>query len=41
MRDPLEFPCTVCSAAIGQPCKDRQFNVMPEPHQNRQWLART
>lgn len=39
MRDPLEFPCTVCSAAIGQPCHDRQFNEMAEPHTNRTRLA--
>lgn len=40
MRDPLEFPCTVCSAAIGQPCLDRQFKVLEVPHQNRIRLAR-
>lgn len=39
--DPLDFPCTVCSAAIGQPCHDRQFVELQVPHQNRIRLART
>jgi len=41
MADRLDFPCTVCSADAGEPCHDKQFREMAEPHQNRQRLAAT